>query len=167
MKYRSTRKKTKTIRWYPLPVPQPTSSYKSTIPTYPIPSIICINNTMDMTFLLQLGQSNKCGNARNDEIINLHLGSNAGPCLLQDTSHIYWFHPPTKSTGKKAKNPEMRSIAQHIASYCFDLHTQNSGFREADLEASPRSGSEKINMLKQGRNTQKKASHIVQPRLGI
>ena len=39
-------------------------------------------------------RSNKCGSVRNDEIINLHLGSGAGPrvsipCLLQDTSHIY------------------------------------------------------------------------------
>ena len=61
----------------------------------------------------------------------------------------------------------MRFNTQHIASYCFDLHTQNAGFREADLEASPKSGSEKINMLKQGRNNQKKVSHIVQPRLSI
>ena len=33
------------------------------------------------------------------KIFNLHLGSGASPwvsipCLLQDTSHIYWFHPP-------------------------------------------------------------------------
>ena len=32
-----------------------------------------------MAFLVKLRQSNKCGSVRNDEIINLHLGSGAGP----------------------------------------------------------------------------------------
>ena len=31
-----------------------------------------------MAFLVKLRQSNKCGSVRNDEIINLHLGSGAG-----------------------------------------------------------------------------------------
>ena len=43
------------------------------------PHIICNKYTMDMTFLVQMRQSNKFGNVRNDEIINLHLGSGAGP----------------------------------------------------------------------------------------
>ena len=66
---------------------------------------------------------------------------------------------------KKAKNPEMRSNSQQIVSYCLGLRTQNPGLREVDLEPSLKRGSDKINMQKQRRNTQKKASHIVQPRL--
>ena len=48
-------------------------------PTYPIPPIIQNNNTMDTEFQVQMRQSNKCGNVRNDEIFNLHLGSGPGP----------------------------------------------------------------------------------------
>ena len=54
---------------------------------------------------------------------------------------------------KKAKNPEMRFNSQQIVSYCLGLHTQNPGLREADLEPSPKRGSDKINMLKSGRKT--------------
>ena len=41
------------------------------------PPSICNENTMDMAFLVKLRQFNKCGSVRNDEIINLHLGSGA------------------------------------------------------------------------------------------
>ena len=54
---------------------------------------------------------------------------------------------------KKAKNPEMRFNSQQIVLYCLGLHTQNPGLREVDLDPSPKRGSEKINMLKQGRKT--------------
>ena len=37
--------------------------------------------------------------------------------------------------------------------------------REVDLEHSPKRGIDKINMEKQGRKTQNKASHIVHPGL--
>ena len=42
---------------------------------------------MDTEFQVQMRQSDKCGSVRNDEILNLHLGSGAGlwvsiPCLL-------------------------------------------------------------------------------------
>ena len=59
----------------------------------------------------------------------------------------------------------MRSNSQQIILYCFGLHIQNPGLRNIDLEPSPKRGSDKIKMPKQGRNTQKKASHIVQPGL--
>ena len=59
----------------------------------------------------------------------------------------------------------MRSNFQKIISYCFGLSTQNPGLREVDLETSPKRDSDKINMQKQRRNTQKKASRIVQPGL--
>ena len=117
------------------------------------PPIIHNNSTMDTEFLVQMRQSNKCGSVRNDEIFNLHLGSGVGPwvsilCLLQDTSHIYWFHPRKPLTRKKAKNPEMRFNSQQVVLYCLGLHTQNPGLREVDLEPSPERGSDKINMLK-------------------
>ena len=70
---------------------------------------------------------------------------------------------PNNQPGRKSKNPEMRSNSQQIVLYCLGPHTQNPGLREVDLEPSPKRGSDKVNMLKQGRNTQKKASHIVQP----
>ena len=59
----------------------------------------------------------------------------------------------------------MRLNFQQIISYCLGLRTQNPGLREVDLETSPKRGSDKINMQKHGRNTQKKASRIVQPGL--
>ena len=33
---------------------------------------------MDTEFQVQMRQSDKCGSVRNDEILNLHLGSGAG-----------------------------------------------------------------------------------------
>ena len=63
----------------PPPIPHPHPNINQPPPTYPIPPIICNNNTMGMAFLVQIRQSNKCGSVRNDEIINLHLGSGAGP----------------------------------------------------------------------------------------
>ena len=72
---------------------------------------------------------------------------------------------PNNQLGKKRKNPEMRSNSQQIGSYCLGLRTQNPGLREVDLEPSPNRGSDKIKMLKQRRNTQQKASRIVQPGL--
>ena len=71
--------KKKTIRWYPPPVPPPTPQYKSATPHLFHPPSICNDNTMNMALLVKLRQSNKCGSVRNDEIINLHLGSGGGP----------------------------------------------------------------------------------------
>ena len=65
----NTRKKTKTIRWYPCPVPPLTLYYKSTSPILTTtPFIICNNNKIDIAFLVQMRQSNKCRSARNDKI---------------------------------------------------------------------------------------------------
>ena len=121
-----------------------------------------------MAFLVQMRQSNKCGSVRNDEIINLHLGSGAGPAspasCKTPATFIDSIHPHNQPR-KKTKNPEMRSNFQHIVSYCLGLCKQNPGLREVDLEPSPKRGSDKINMLKRGRNTQKKTSRILQPGL--
>ena len=59
----------------------------------------------------------------------------------------------------------MRSNFQQIILYRFGLRTQNPGLQEAGLEPSPKRGRDNINMQKQGRNTQKKASCIIQPGL--
>ena len=56
------------FKMIPTPWPAPKPYYKSTNPTYPIPPIICNNNTMDMTFLVQIRQSNKSGSVGNDQI---------------------------------------------------------------------------------------------------
>ena len=71
--------KKKNYKMVPTPCPAPTPYYKSTTPHLFHPPSICNDNTMDMAFLVKLKQSNKCGSVRNDEIINLHLGSGAGP----------------------------------------------------------------------------------------
>ena len=123
-----------------------------------------------MEFLVQMRETNKCGSVRNVEIINLQLGSGAGPwvsipCLLRDISHIYWFHLPKTINQEKTKNSEMRLNFQQILSYCLGLHTQNPGLREVNLESILKRGSDKINKQKQGKKTQKKASRIVQPGL--
>ena len=54
---------------------------------------------------------------------------------------------------KKWKNPEIRFNSQQITSHCVGLGTQNPGLKEVDLEPRPKRGSDKINMLKQGRET--------------
>ena len=46
--------------------------------------------------------------------------------------------------------------------YCVGLHKQNPGLREVDLKPSLKKSSDKINILKQRKKTQKKASHTVQ-----
>ena len=58
------------------------------------------------------------------------------------------------------KNPEIRSNFYQIVSYCLGLHTQTPVQREVDWEPSPKRGSDKINIQKQERNTQKNASRI-------
>ena len=72
------------------------------------------------------------------------------------TTFIDSIHP-NNQPGKKTKYPELRSNSQQIALYYLGLHTQNPGLREVDLEPSPRRGSDKINMLKQGRNIPKES----------
>ena len=124
-----------------------------------------------MAFLVQIRQSNKCGSVRNDEISNqLALGIWCGPLSqhpLPAARHQPHLLIPSALTinQEKTENPEMRSNFQQIVSYCLGLHTLNPGLKEVDLEPSPKRGSDKINMRVQGRNTQKKASCIVQPGL--
>ena len=77
-------------------------------------TIIHNNNAMVNEFQVQMRESKKYGSLRHDGIFNLHLGSGAGPwvsipCLLQDTSHIYWFHPPKQLTRKKQRSQKWDS----------------------------------------------------------
>ena len=58
---------------------------------------------------------------------------------------------------EKIINPEMRSNFQQIVLYCLGLCTQNPGLKEVDLEPSPKRGSGKINMQKQGRKHSKES----------
>ena len=59
----------------------------------------------------------------------------------------------------------MRSNFQQTVSFCLGLRTQKPGLREVDLKPSPRRETDKTNMLKRGRNTEKKASRRVEHRL--
>ena len=120
----------------------------SPVPLIPFP-IIYKNDTMDKELLVQMRQSNKYGSVRNDEILNLHLRSGAGPWvnipwLLQDS--IYWFHP-LKQLTRKMRRAVMRFNSQQLVSYCLGLHTQKPELQVVDLESSPMRGSDKINML--------------------
>ena len=47
----------------------------------------------------------------------------------------------------------MKFNSQQIVPYYLGIHKQNPGLREVDLEPSPKRGSGKINMLKEGRKT--------------
>ena len=87
-----------------------------------------------MIFVVPMWQSNKCGSVRNDEIINLYLGSSVGPWVsIQENQ-------------EKTKIPEMKSNFQQIVLYYLGLCIQNPGPREGDLEPSPKRGSDKINV---------------------
>ena len=59
----------------------------------------------------------------------------------------------------------MRSNFQQNILYYLGLGTQKAGLKEGDLEPSPKRGSDKINMDKQGGNTQKKASCLNQEKV--
>ena len=67
----------------------------------------------------------------------------------------------------------MRFNSQEIVSYCLGLRTQNPELGEIDLEPNPKRGSDKINMLKEGRKTAEENksyrtawTHIWMPALG-
>ena len=47
----------------------------------------------------------------------------------------------------------MRLNFKQIIQYCLGLNTENSGLKEVNLEPSPKRGSDKINKLKQRRQT--------------
>ena len=118
---------------------------------------------MDMAFLVQMRQSNKCPGVKNDAIINLHLGSGStSHASCQAPSRICWFHLPKQSTREKTKNPEIRHNFQQIALPCPN-YTELRAEKEVNLGPSPKKGSDKTNMYKQERNIQKKASCIEQP----
>ena len=100
----------------PMSFPTPTPWYKSPPPPFPIIYI----KTMGAEFLAQMRQSNK----RNDKILNLHLGSGVRPwvsipSLLQDTCHIYWFHPPIQLIRKKQRTQKRDSTINKL--YCTSL----------------------------------------------
>ena len=66
----------KNSQMIPTPCPPPTHilvSINHPNPSHPL--IICNNSTMDMALLVQMRQSDKCRSVRNDEIININLGS--------------------------------------------------------------------------------------------
>ena len=98
--------------------PHPHPNINQPPPTYstpPPPPSICNDDTMDMAFLVKLAQSNKCGSVRNDEIINLHLGSGAGlksasPASCKTPATFIDSIRPNNQPGKK--NKESRNEIQ-------------------------------------------------------
>ena len=74
-----TRVKKNNYKIIPTRIPPPTPRHKLTTPHLSHPPIIYNSNTVDIEFQIQMKQSNKCGSVRNDEILNLHLGSGEGP----------------------------------------------------------------------------------------
>ena len=92
---------------------------------------------MDTEFLVQIRQSNKCANVKNDEIFNLHFQSVRALESARHQPHLL-IRSAQAISQKKAKNPHMRFNSQEIVSYCFGLRTQNRGLREVDLEPNPK-----------------------------
>ena len=94
---------------------------------YPQPShspIIHNKNKMDIEFVVQMRQSNKCGSVGNHAIFNLHFGSGVGPsvstpCLLKDISHIFWFHSHKELTKKSQRTQKWDSSVKKC--YCTVL----------------------------------------------
>ena len=131
---------------------------------------------MDVVFLVQIRQSKKCGSVRNDEIINsvnndeLTLGIWCGPLsqqhplpLARHQSHLLIPSAKIINQEKKESRNDIQLPTNRIE-LPWPTYTEPRAKRR-DLEPSPKRCSDKINMLKQGKNTQKKASHIVQPGL--
>ena len=102
-KIQKDKNKTKTIRWYPPPV-LPHPNINQPPPTYPIPQSL-YNDTMNMTFMVEMIQSSKCESLTNDEIINLHLGSTAGPRVS-----IPWHQPHLLIPSSQTINQEKQRI---------------------------------------------------------
>ena len=77
-----------------------------------------------MTFPIQIRQSKKCGSVRNDEIMNLPWDlvqalESAFPTYCKASATFIDSICLKESTGKKTKNPEMRSNSNK--SYCTAL----------------------------------------------
>ena len=103
-------------------------------PHIPFP-IIYNNNTMDIEFLEQMRKCNKSGIVSNDEISNLHLGSDArvwvSISLPPARYQPHLLIPSAQTINQtKAKNPEMRFNSQQIVSYWLGLRTQNPVLKE-------------------------------------
>ena len=101
--YNSTKKKNKKLRTHPLYPHRPNQ----------LP-IICNNNTMDMAFQVQMRQTNKCGSVWNDEIINLHSESGAGPWVSSPASckTPVKFIDSIRPNNQPGKNKESRNETQ-------------------------------------------------------
>ena len=82
------------------------------------------------------------------------------PCLLQDTNHIYWFYLPNELILLTKKKQRIQ-ISDLTRNKCFGPNTQNPALREVELELSSMRGSDKINMQKQVRDTQRKALYFI------
>ena len=91
--------------------------------------------------------------------------------LLPSARHQPHLLIPSAETinQKKPKNPEIRFNSQQLVSSCLGIRIQNPGLREVDLEPSPKKGSDKINMLKQGRKAAKigKSYHTAWTHMGM
>ena len=113
----------------PPPPPTPSHTYTHHLSH---PSSICYNNTIDLEFLVQMRQSDKCGSVTDDDIFNLHLVSDAGPwvtipCLLQDTSHIYWFHSSKQLTRWKQRIQKWDSTPNKLCCTALAYVHRNQG----------------------------------------
>ena len=107
---------------------------------------------MDIQLLVRIREPNKCGNVRNDEIVNLHI------CCWPLSQHPQQPHLLIPSaqiiSQNRQRTQKLDSTAKTL--YCLGLHTQKPGLREVDLEPSPKRSSDKINMLEKGRKTRRK-----------
>ena len=124
---------------------------------HPYPPIICNNSTMDMVFLVQMGESNKCGTVRNDN--QLRFGICCGPLYQHPLPPAR--HQPKRINHEKTKNPEMRSNFQKIISYCLGLCTQNWALRDLDLEPGSKTASETRSTLRNKKEIPKRKQDVL------
>ena len=99
--------KNTTIRSYSPPVPLPTPWCKSNTPYLIHSPIISYTYIMGIELLVQMRQSNKCGNVKNDEILT--LGIWCGPLsqhpLPPARPQPHLLIPSAQTIGQKSKEP--------------------------------------------------------------
>ena len=78
----------------------------------------------------------------NGKIISLHLQFGEGPsvsipCLLQDSSHIYWFHSHRQSTRKKQRIPKWDPTSNKLYGTALAYLYKKSKAKRSRLETQP------------------------------
>ena len=106
--------------------------------------------------LMPLRWANECGSAemikKSTHIWDL-IGAFNSTSPVSCRNHSYPLILFTQTINQKETHDQDMFNSKKIASYPHGLRTQNPGIREVSLETSPKRGSAKINLLRQGKQT--------------